>query len=335
MSLTIEKTTTNKRAEKVREAKSALDDHLRELAEQMKQGKSEALLRYLDVSAKFHHYSFGNIMLALWQRPDMTRIAGIRTWNRLGRHVRAGEHGIMILAPITGKRKNERGRAKDGEAEESAVSEPENGEDSPNGHAPEAAARRERVRLFKVVYVFDEAQTEGAELPEILCATGDAGSALQSLKEAVRHLGIMLEEVDQIPGHPSAHGVSCGGKIMIRKDLDSHEGLRVLAHELAHEILHFPKTETSKASRDDGKEPNKTIRETEADATAYVVCRHFGVMCDSADYLLLYDAEPRILLERLETIRHTAQRIIEAIGESGTAVGRDSTSATHEASLGG
>ena len=58
---------------------------------------------------------------------------------------------------------------------------------------------------------------------------------------------------------------------------------------------------------------SKTIRETEADAAAYVVCRHFGVDCDTADYLLLYNSEPKILLDRLETIRQTAARIIETV----------------------
>ena len=35
------------------------------------------------------------------QRPDATHVAGYRTWQTLGRHVRKGEQGIQILAPVT------------------------------------------------------------------------------------------------------------------------------------------------------------------------------------------------------------------------------------------
>lgn len=95
------------RNEKVREAGEVLEDHIRELAEQMSQGKSESLVRYLEFAAHFHSYSFGNVMLILRQRPDATRVAGLRQWNKLGRHVRAGEKGIMILAPMAVWRRSE------------------------------------------------------------------------------------------------------------------------------------------------------------------------------------------------------------------------------------
>ena len=45
------------------EALKQSDDALRELAEALKQGKSEALVRYLDTLSKFHRYSFGNCLL--------------------------------------------------------------------------------------------------------------------------------------------------------------------------------------------------------------------------------------------------------------------------------
>jgi hypothetical protein len=36
--------------------------------------------------------------------PDATNVAGLRTWNSLGRFVKRGEKGIFILAPMVGKR---------------------------------------------------------------------------------------------------------------------------------------------------------------------------------------------------------------------------------------
>ena len=63
---------------------------------------------YLTAMARFHNYSFGNIMLIARQRPTATRVAGIRTWNSLGRFVKRGEKGILILAPMVGRRAQRR-----------------------------------------------------------------------------------------------------------------------------------------------------------------------------------------------------------------------------------
>src|SRR6201984_2046560 len=70
-------------------------------------GHSEVLTAYLGAMAKFHTYSFGNIMLIARQKPEATNVAGIRTWNSLGRFVKRGEKGIFILAPMIGKKRGE------------------------------------------------------------------------------------------------------------------------------------------------------------------------------------------------------------------------------------
>src|SRR5712671_5393839 len=72
----------------------------------LESGHSEVLTAYLGAIAKFHTYSFGNIMLIARQKPDATNVAGLRTWNSLGRFVRRGEKGIFILAPMVGNRRN-------------------------------------------------------------------------------------------------------------------------------------------------------------------------------------------------------------------------------------
>lgn len=276
-------TQSKTRSDKIRAAKNTLDEHIRLLAEQMSRGKSEQLVRYLEFSAQFHSYSFGNILLILTQRPNATRVAGLRQWNRLGRHVRADEKGIMILAPMSVRKRVEEGT-----------------------NDPNADEGEERITLFKPVYVFDVSQTEGQPLPALVHTTGDASACYPALEKAVREAGITLEVLDSIPGSATAQGVSSCGRIAIRADLNPPEAFRTLAHEFAHELLHWPKDGSP-------KEPNRTIRETEADAAAFVVCRHFGIACDSADYLLLYDSEPKLLLDRLETIRRAAARIIDEV----------------------
>jgi hypothetical protein len=72
------------------------------LVKALEAGHSEALSAYLTAMSQFHNYSFQNILLIASQRPTATRVAGIRSWNELGRRVKRGEKGIMIFAPMIG-----------------------------------------------------------------------------------------------------------------------------------------------------------------------------------------------------------------------------------------
>jgi hypothetical protein len=69
-------------------------------------GHSDALSAYLTAMSQFHHYSFQNILLIASQRPTASRVAGIRSWNELGRRVKRGEKGIMIFSPMVGYKRN-------------------------------------------------------------------------------------------------------------------------------------------------------------------------------------------------------------------------------------
>jgi hypothetical protein len=64
---------------------------------------SETFRRYLDAQARFHKYSWGNVLLILGAKPEATHVAGYRTWQRLNRYVRRGEKGIRILVPMSRK----------------------------------------------------------------------------------------------------------------------------------------------------------------------------------------------------------------------------------------
>ena len=58
------------------------------------------LQRYLKAIGRFQRYSLHNAMLIASQRPNASYVAGFQTWNELGRFVKKGEKGILILAPI-------------------------------------------------------------------------------------------------------------------------------------------------------------------------------------------------------------------------------------------
>ena len=97
----------------------------------------------------------------------------------------------------------------------------------------------------------------------------------------MRTTGIELR-YEVIPG--GALGCSSLGTIRIRPDLSAAETFTVLVHELAHERLH------DKARR---QEVTKTVRETEAEAVAFVVTNALGLESStrSSDYIQLYAGE--------------------------------------------
>jgi len=90
---------------KLEEIKNKTKDAVDYLVQSLESGHSEVLTQYLGAMARFHTYSFGNVMLIARQKPDASNVAGIRTWNSLGRFVKRGEKGILILAPMVGKKR--------------------------------------------------------------------------------------------------------------------------------------------------------------------------------------------------------------------------------------
>lgn len=264
------------------EAKQLADQALQELHSDLKAGRSETLLRYLDAMSRFHSYSWNNSLLILLQMPTASHVAGYRKWLELGRHVRQGEKGIGIMAPMVYRKKSD--------SDEQATGDKDH----------------RRILGFRIVHVFDVSQTEGADLPELSSLQADVGHLLPSLEELVRNCGIRLVTETLAPG---VKGVSRKGEIAISDSLSGAERLAVLAHEVAHEWMH---DETQRADL------NRTVRETEAEAVAYVVCRSLGIDCSSrsADYIQLYNGTADTLTASLERIQKTAARMIESLSAS-------------------
>ena len=267
---------------KLQTSKEIIAANIQRLIEQLETGHSESLTAYLTAMGRFHKYSFGNILEIVRQRPDATRVAGLYTWNQLGRKVRKGERGIRILAPVIGiRRKTDEQAAKDIRKQNTAV-----------------------VLGFRSAYVFDVSQTEGREVPNLShCVTGDAGAYRERLIEFTTAQGIRIEFKDSIA---PALGVSYGGRIALLPGQQPAEEFSTLVHELAHEMLH--KTERRTVI-------TKTVRETEAEAIAFVVSTAIGLNAGhaSADYIHLYHGNASLLAESLEVIQRTSASILSAI----------------------
>jgi len=251
------------------------------LIEQLNEGHSDMLAAYLRTMARFHNYSFGNILQIARQRPTATHVAGFGKWKELGRFVKKGEKGIQILAPVTGYR-----RRKD-EAEQ------------------ETEAKPARILIgFRAVYVFDIEQTEGADLPEFGRAiTGEVGGNRDRLIAFLDGQGIRLEFSENIA---PALGVSYGGKIALLPGQSKAEEFTTLVHETAHELLHKAERRTMTTA---------VVRETEAEAVAFIVGQAVGLEMGTAssDYIQLYHGNASLLAESLEVVQRTASTILRAL----------------------
>jgi hypothetical protein len=66
-------------------------------------------------------------------------------------------------------------------------------------------------------------------------------------------------------------------------------------------------------NRAEANKKTKSQRELEAEATAYVVMRHFGLEHAASNYLATYKVDGEELRSSLETISGAAKRLIAAI----------------------
>jgi hypothetical protein len=74
------------------------------------------------------------------QKPDASHVAGFRTWNSLGRFVKRGEKGILIIVPMVAHRRSRPNQiATDNDAQK----------------AGEECKSERQLIGFRAVYVFD------------------------------------------------------------------------------------------------------------------------------------------------------------------------------------
>lgn len=274
----------------VEEARQLAKDKIQQLAAELERGQSETLKAYLAAMAKFPRYSLNNLLLIMSQRPDAQHCAGMKTWNRLGRYVRKGEHGIAILAPCIKRRKSKSTAAEHKSCLQLARQE---------GEVDEV------VVGFRDAYVFDVSQTDGAPLPEPACVDGDPGAYFDRLTQAITDRGIQLT-YSRVIG--AARGVSTRDRIVLRPDLTPAERFATAAHELGHVLLEH--------HRQDNVASTPTLRETEAEAVTYVVCQAIGLETNSSssDYVQHWGGNAVTLAASLDRIQRTAVEIITAIG---------------------
>lgn len=245
---------------------------------------SEAFQAYLKVSAKFHSYSWRNRLMIALQRPDASHVAGFNKWKELGRWVKRGEKGIAIFAPMMFAKKDAETGEKTGEM----------------------------LRGFRIVHVFDIAQTEGKPLPvppmpEQL--TGDQdGGIFPALVDFATHGGLtVLPDFATFPDERNGDYSPLEHQIRIRAGLSILQRAKTMAHECAHWILH---------TSDEGRALAREVKETEAEAAAFLALARFGFPSDAYSFAYIAHwaaGDMKILEASLERINKAADEIAYAV----------------------
>lgn len=157
---------------------------------------------------------------------------------------------------------------------------------------------------FAAVAVFDASQlTEPPALPTMrIGLPDDQQRRYAAVLAAVQAEGIHVEERDDLG---MAEGFSAGGVIALRRGLDSRNRTLILLHEWSHELLH----------KGAAKGLARERKEAQAEATAYVVSRHFGLAHPfAADYLQSWQVLTLDDLEReLDAVLRAAGHIIDRL----------------------
>jgi pimeloyl-ACP methyl ester carboxylesterase len=157
---------------------------------------------------------------------------------------------------------------------------------------------------FRPVYVWDQSQTDGSDVPEFNhTVSGEVGAHRDRLIDFLSQQNIALEYNEKIA---PALGVSYGGRIALLPGQSHAEEFTSLTYEAAHELMHRSDRRTS---------TSKTVRETEAEAVAFVVGNALGLELGTAasDYIQLYDGNASLIAESLEFIQRTSAMILKAI----------------------
>ena len=272
-----ERTNASKKAEELTEM---LEQSLLEFR------NSDKYIDYMKAMARFHNYSFNNVLLIYRQMPTATSVAGYTTWQRQHRQVKKEEHGLRIFAPVIVKR----------------------------DETQEDGTTVERKRTFyRTATVFDISQTEGEEMPDITPESGSIAGTLPAFDELwersvhlVPDIPVNVQELEA-PGLRGYYNVVTH-QIFIDHTLSETERVKTLIHEMAHAAMHSDRTKPIEQ------------RECEAEGTAFVVCYALGF--DTSTYSIPYVAgytsscDFEEITACMSNVQRTADRFIRQLTDT-------------------
>ena len=262
---------------------------------------SEKYKEYLDTMSKFHNYSVKNILWLQMQNPNAMRIAGMKTWNSLGRKITKGEKSLSILAPYKHKK----------EMEMDKLNPKTNTAYVDKGGNPIREKQKVEWISFKAVPVFDISQTNGKELPTLINELKGNVNNYEHMKSSLVEVAKIPVEFENIENGSKGYYHLVENRIAIKEGMSEEQTIKTIIHETAHSRLH---------SLDKQKDtPERDSEEIEAESVAFVVSKHFGI--DTDDYSFGYvaswskDKDLKQLESSLKTIQKEANSLISEVEE--------------------
>lgn len=301
----------------------------------------------LTFAARFRGRSFNNCLLIATAHaaaydegrvpePTPTYVAGFKQWASLGRHVRKGQAGYGILAPVTARFASTTPSNHDSWRRLARAERPRPGE-----------TVRTRMVGLKPTHVWDISQTEGDPVPELPRPTlliGQAPDGLwDGLADQITANGYELRLVSSATSIGGANGLTdfLTREVSVRTDMDDAAQAKTLSHELGHCLLHAPReSDLSTASAADAS-LHRGIAEVEAESVALMVGAAHGL--DTSSYTIPYVATwassvtgkspVEVVQATAERVRATAIGILDKLDTSkvgdGTPPGLDRGALTH------
>ncbi len=279
--------------------KKGQSDKIKELTDKLEAGIKEVFAsdhyrKYLSTMNKFHSYSYNNTLLINMQKPEASYVAGYKTWETLGRHVKKGEKGITILAPCPYK-----------SVKYVDVIDPDTHQVKRDDFGNPMKEKKEiAYASFKAISIFDISQTEGKPLPELVRELQGEIPDYKILMDSIRDVAPVPIQFESWDKSKKGHYDLAEKEIVIKSGMSDLQTIKTAIHETTHSILHKDKEHTK---------DSKTM-EVEAESVAFVVCQHFGL--DTSDYSFGYlaswssDKDLPELKSSLQTIQKTAHEVI-------------------------
>lgn len=197
-----------------------------------------------DAYSRFHNYSLGNQLLALYQCVERglqpTPLASYRKWQELGRHVKKGEKALTLCMPITCTR-------------------------TKSVTAADGTEKDEEFAFTHFTYRahwFVLAQTEGADYQA-------PANPEWNEQQALAALNVERIPFDDLDGNTQGYARR-GGKIAINPL--AALPFKTLFHELGHSLLHCQDSDLT-----DTDQTPRSVAEVEAEAVALLCCESLGL----------------------------------------------------------
>jgi len=283
---------------------------VQELTNKLEQGvkdlfASDVYADYLKTMSRFHRYSTRNTLLIHLQYPNATLVSGFSAWQtKFNRHVKKGEKAIKILAPIPLV------MTKETEKLDAETGRPIIGEDG----EPVREEIEIKTARFKIVNVFDAAQTEGEPLPTLAQDLTGNVEQYEAFMDALREASPLPIVFEDLPDNMD--GIChYGDRIAIREGMSELQTVCAVIHEMTHEKLHD--LEALRLINENAEPKDRRTEEIEAESAAFCVCAYFNLDtgANSFGYISEYSRgrELKELNASLDTIRKTAAEMIDAI----------------------